>query len=126
MSKTKGDSRPASKAVMEALKAVNREKEKASEYVGRAGKITGDFCEQHNLNRKAFTYVATMTRRDPADAMEQLCQTLVLAEAAGLFNQIDMFNDAIKTMKDIIERAEGQPAAGAPAGDGSAMAAMVN
>ncbi len=95
---------------------INKHKEKAAEYVGLAGKATGNAVETYNFDKKALTFCAQLMRKEPAQQMATLGAIITYAEALGMLDQFDMFNDAIGAMQAVIERAtadQKQPAPGA-------------
>lgn len=116
---------------VEALKVsiahINKQKEKASEYSGLAGKATAEAVEQHNFDKKALTFVAQLARKEPAQQEATLCAIVQYAEAMGMFAHVDMFNDAIGAMKNVIANAEGASGKGpAPNSGVIAQLAAVN
>lgn len=93
---------------------INKHKEKAAEYVGLAGKATSNAVETYNFDKKALTFCAQLMRKEPAQQMATLGAIITYAEALGMLDQFDMFNDAIGAMQAVIERATTQQAAAAP------------
>lgn len=93
---------------------INRHKEKAAEYVGLAGKATGNAVETYNFDKKALTFCAQLMRKEPAQQMATLGAIITYAEALGMLDQFDMFNDAIGAMQAVIERATSDQSVAAP------------
>ena len=92
---------------------INAEKAQASEYQGSAAKMTKDFAERHNLDKKALTLVAGLARKELTQAQASLRDILRLARLYGLFDQIDAFADAdmIADLEAIIAKARTSEAA---------------
>lgn len=88
------------------IKAINREKEKASEHVGRAGQATKDAIERHNYNRKGLTFIAGLAKKETAEQAEVMSAILVYGHAMGMFDSTDMFDPALTVMKKIMEDVE--------------------
>lgn len=84
---------------------INKHKEKAGEYIGLAGKATGNAVETYNFDKKALTFVANLMRKEPAQQLATLGAIITYAEALGMFAQMDMFNDAIPAMQAVIDNA---------------------
>lgn len=103
---------------------INKHKEKAAEYVGLAGKATGNAVETYNFDKKALTFVANLARKEPSQQLATLGAMIAYAEAMGMFDQMDLFNDAIGAMRAVIEKAEADNPA-KPAG-ASAVAALAS
>lgn len=110
-------------ALKAAFREVNKAKEAASEATGRAGKATKSACEQHNLNAKAFTLVAGLLKKEPAQQLEVLGAVVTYAHAMGMFDGSDMFNPHVGAMQAVIESAtSGKP--GAASASASTVAAL--
>lgn len=106
------------------IKAINREKEKASEHVGRAGQATKDAIERHNYNRKGLTFIAGLSKKETAEQAEVMSAILVYGHAMGMFDSTDMFDPSVTVMKKIIEDVDAGRS-GRPAAD-SAVSQMVS
>lgn len=92
---------------------INKHKEKAAEYVGLSGKATSNAVETYGFDKKALTFVANLSRKEISQQQATLGAIITYAEALGMFDQMDMFNDAIGAMKAVIEKAEAaMPGAG--------------
>ena len=105
---------------------VNKSKEKAAEYVGMAGKATKDVCDANNVNKAAFTFVATCHRKESAEAIDRVLTLFALALGTGLLDQMDLFDDRLAFIKDELDR-RGQEAPAPAAGAGMvAQLAAVN
>ncbi len=103
-------------ALKRCIADINKHKEKAAEYVGLAGKATGNAVEVYNFDKKALTFCAQLMRKEPAQQMATLGAIITYAEALGMLDQFDMFNDAIGAIQSVIEKAtagENAPAPGA-------------
>lgn len=101
---------------------VNKQKEKAAEYVGLAGKATKDVCDSQNVNKAAFTFVATCHRKESAEAIDRVLTSFALALGTGLLDQMDLFDDRLAFIKEELDKrtADDAPRAAAP---GAAMVA---
>lgn len=110
------------------IKDVNRYKEQAAEHVGMAGKATKDVCEAQNVNKAAFTFVATCHRKESAEAIDRVLTLFALALGTGLLDQIDMFDDRLKFIQaELAKRtAEDAPRAAAPGASMVAQLSAVN
>ncbi len=110
------------------IKDVNRYKEQAAEQVGMAGKATKDVCDAQNVNKAAFTFVATCHRKESAEAQDRILTLFALALGTGLLDQIDMFDDRLKFIQaELAKRtAEDAPRAAAPGAGMVAQLASVN
>lgn len=106
------------------IKAINREKEKASEHVGRAGQATKDAIDRHNYNRKGLTFIAGLSKKEAAEQAEVMSAVLVYGHAMGMFDSTDMFDPAVTVMKKIMEDVEAGRS-GRPSAD-SAVSQMVS
>lgn len=105
---------------------INKQKEKAAEYVGLAGKATSNAVETYNFDKKALTFCAQLMRKEPEQQLQTLGAIITYAEALGMFAQMDMFNDAIGAMREVIANAEGGKVAPAPGAKTVAALAAVN
>jgi hypothetical protein len=96
---------------------VNKHKEKAAEYVGMAGKATKDVCDANNVNKAAFTFVATCHRKEPTEAIDRVLTLFAVALGTGLLDQMDMFDDRLAFIKaELDKRATEAPPKAAGAG----------
>lgn len=111
-----------SEAYVRAVRDVNKAKERASEATGSAGQATKTACDQHNFDKKAFTFVAGLAKKEPTQQLATLGGIIQGAEAMGMFAQADMFNDFVSTMETIIARIKGGEAT---KGGGSSVARLL-
>lgn len=93
-------------ALKSAIASVNRKKEEASEANGEAGSLTKQYCEDNNYNKKAFTFVASLKKKELQQQQEVIAALVTYAHALGMFDQIDMFNNSIDAMRQIVADAE--------------------
>ena len=95
------------------IDGINAEKAQASEYNGSAAKLTKDFAEEHNLDKKALTTVANLARKELAQAQATLRDILRLSRLYGLFDQIDAFadGDMLDDLEAILAKARQSEAA---------------
>lgn len=105
---------------------VNKHKEKAAEYVGMAGKATKDVCDANNVNKAAFTFVATCHRKEPTEAIDRVLTLFAIALGTGLLDQMDMFDDRLAFIKDELEKRQTKPPAPAAGASMVAQLASVN
>lgn len=107
---------------------VNKQKEKAAEYVGLAGKATKDVCDSQNVNKAAFTFVATCHRKESAEAIDRVLTSFALALGTGLLDQMDLFDDRLAFIKEELDKrtADDAPRAAAPGAGMVAQLAAVN
>lgn len=115
--------------IVRAIKEVTKHKENGREYTGMAGKATKEACERMGVDAKAFTFAESLSRKgDTVKAMTVLTDLIVIASHLKLFDQLDMFSDAIPHLEKIIENAKaGRPAAAAaPSAGAAALAGLVN
>jgi len=92
-----------------AVDEINATKEQASEYQGAAAKLTKDFADKHDLDKKALTFIAQLAKRsDRQSAMGTLREVVVGARRYGFFDQVDAFADAdlISVMRGIVAEAD--------------------
>lgn len=114
-------------ALKRCIAEINKQKEKAAEYVGLAGKATSNAVETYNFDKKALTFCAQLMRKEPEQQLATLGSIITYAEALGMFAQMDLFNDAIGAMREVIKNAEtGVPAGAAPGAKTVAALAAVN
>ncbi len=107
------------------IKDVNNYKEKAAEHVGMAGKATKDACDTNNVNKAAFTFVATCHRKESAEAIDRVLTLFALALGTGLLDQADMFDDRMAFIKaKLDERVGAAPAQAAGASKIAALASV--
>lgn len=106
------------------IKDVNERKEKAAEYVGMAGKATKDVCDSQNVNKAAFTFVATCHRKEAAEAMDRVLTLFALALGTGLLDQMDLFDDRLSFIKYELDKRTAADAKPAPA-PGAGMVAQL-
>lgn len=112
----KGASRLDVTALKRCIAEINKHKEKASEYTGLSGQATKNAVETHGFNRKALTFVSGLLKKEPAEQLEVLGSIISMAEAMGMFAQMDMYNDAVAAMQAVIDQASGGAAPARPAG----------
>lgn len=114
--------------IISRIKDVNRQKEKAAEYVGLAGKATKDVCDSQNVNKAAFTFVATCHRKEAAEAQDRILTLFALAIGTGLLDQMDLFDERLKYIREELEKRTGDdaPRAAAPGAGMVAQLAAVN
>ncbi len=114
--------------IISRIKDVNRQKEKAAEYVGLAGKATKDVCDSQNVNKAAFTFVATCHRKEAAEAQDRILTLFALAIGTGLLDQMDLFDERLKYIREELDKrtAEDAPRAAAPGAGMVAQLASVN
>ena len=93
---------------------INRQKESASEYQGLAGQATQAACEALGVEKKALTFVAGLAKKDAGKAQSILVDLMRLSHAAGLWDQLDMFSDAVPVLDAILDRVR---SGGAPPAD---------
>ena len=94
---------------------VNKHKEAAAEKNGAAGSATKAACENLNLNKAAFTFIASAKRKEPAEAMDRVLTLFALALGTGILDQIDMFDDRVQFIRAELEkRVEGADRPPAP------------
>jgi leucyl aminopeptidase (aminopeptidase T) len=110
------------------IKDVNERKEKAAEYNGMAGKATKDACESQNVNKAAFTFVATCHRKESAEAQDRVLTLFALALGTGLLDQMDMFDERLKYIREELDKrtSEDAPRSAAPGAGMVAQLAAVN
>jgi uncharacterized protein (UPF0335 family) len=119
-----GSGRLDRQALKRCIADINKHKEKAAEYIGQAGQATKNAVESHNFDKKALTFVAGLARKEADQQLATLGAIITYAEAMGMFDQMDMFNDAINAMKAVIENAsKGTPGKAAGASNVAALAA---
>lgn len=99
---------------------INRHKADASEYNGLAGQATKNAVETYNFDKKALTFVANLARKEPSQQLTTLTNLIVYAEAMHMFDQLDMFNDAVGAMQAVVDRATSD----APPAPGPKLAAL--
>ena len=108
MTKKKGSKKDADRFntddVARHIGEINRQKESASEYQGLAGQATQAACEALGVEKKAMTFVAGLAKKDAGKAQSTLVDLLRLSHAAGLWDQLDMFSDAVPVFEAILER----------------------
>lgn len=107
---------------------VNKQKEKAAEYVGIAGKATKDVCDSQNINKNAFTFIAGCHRKESAEAIDRVLTVFALAIGTGLLDQMDLFDDRLAYIRDELDKrtADDAPSAAAPGAGMVAQLAAVN
>jgi hypothetical protein len=112
--------------IVRAITEVARHKENGREYNGMAGNATKEACERLGLDKKAFTFVENLHRKgDTVKALTVLTDTIIIAAHLKLFDQLDMFSDAIPLLEEIVEKAKAGRSA-APSGGGSVLSGLVN
>lgn len=104
-------------AYVKAIRDVNRAKEKATEENGRAGQATKTACDQYNFDKKAFTFIAGLSKKEPTQQLATLGGIIMGAQAMGMFAQADMFNDFVPVLRAILEQIEAGAPAPKPQGD---------
>lgn len=104
---------------------VNERKGKASEWNGQAAKATKDVCDSQNVNKTAFTFVATCHRKEPIEAQDRILTAFALALGTGILDQIDLFDDRVAFIRAELDKRLSNPVA-APAPGASAVAGLVN
>ncbi len=110
-----GASRLDVKALKRCVEDINKPKEKAGEYTGLSGQATKNACETYGFNRKALTFVSGLKKKEASEQLEVLGAIVSYAQGLGMFDQMDMFNDAAHAMQAVIENAsKGGSAAAAP------------
>ncbi len=112
----KGASRLDVTALKRCIAEINKHKEKASEYTGLSGQATKTAVENYGFNRKALTFVSGLLKKEPSEQLEVLGSIISMAEALGMFKQMDMYNDAIAAMQAIIDQSTAGVAPARPAG----------
>lgn len=89
-----------------ALREINAEKAKASEYVSAAGAATKNAVDRLNLNTTALTVTARLARKEP-DEQSSVAEALVrYFHAAGFFDQDSLDGGAIEVMRQIVADAD--------------------
>lgn len=104
---------------------VNERKGKASEWNGQAAKATKDVCDSQNVNKTAFTFVATCHRKEPVEAQDRILTAFALALGTGLLDQIDLFDDRVAFIRAELDKRLNAPAPAAAPG-AAKLAALVN
>lgn len=91
-------------AFRDAIKSINREKEKASEYVSAAGAATKAAIDAQNLDKTALTYTAKLARKEPAEQAAVAAATVTYMDAMGFFDQGSLLEggSAIEAMRRIV------------------------
>ena len=112
------------RGVAGAIKRVNEAKEKGAEYNGSAGKATKDFCDSENVNKTAFTFIATCHRKESIEAMDRVLSVMALALGSGLLDQIDMFDDRVAFIRSELDKRLAGDAAPVPANGSATIAAL--
>lgn len=98
------------------LREVNEQKEKAKEYNGIAAQRTKDACEANNINKWAFTATSQLLKKEATEQADRALTFFALALETGALNQIDLFDDRLKFIREKLEtmlEAEPAPAPGA-------------
>lgn len=95
----------AEKDLKRVVKDIIRHKQNASENAGLAGKATSQAVEQYSLDPKALGIVVGLVKKnDLAKAMGTLRSIVDYADKAGLFDQIDAFDDVHEIFERISKR----------------------
>lgn len=89
-----------------------RHKSHASENAGLAGKATASACETYGLDKGGLSFVVSLSRMEAGKRGSKLRAALDYAEKLGYFDEVDMFDDTLNTLRDILKRAEEKAAAG--------------
>lgn len=89
-----------------AIEEINSSKERAREHNGSAAKLTKDFADKHNLDPKAMTFVAQLSRKDRQQAQTTLREVILNARRMGMFDQIDAFDDLIPVFRQVVADAD--------------------
>lgn len=93
------------------IEEASRQKALSAEYAGNHGSVVKNACERYGLEKTAFTFARRL--RDMEDGKRQgvIRALLDYGEKLGFFDQIDVFDDTVGTLRRIVERAEGTASA---------------
>lgn len=108
------------------IKDVNERKEKAAEYNGMAGKATKDACDANNVNKTAFSFVAACHRKESAEALDRALTVFALCLGTGILDQMDLFDERLKYIRDELEKRCADDAPRAPAPGASMVAGLAS
>ena len=93
-------------AFRNALREINAEKAKASEYVSAAGAATKNAVDRLNLNTTALTITARLARKEP-DEQANVAEAMIrYFHAAGFFDQDSFDGGSIEVMRQIVADAD--------------------
>lgn len=86
------------------LAEADRQSGLASEYAGSAGKVIRDGIDRLSLNRKAVQMTRSLNKLDPAKRNEAIRCLHEYIEAAGFYDQMDAFSDAVDYLAQLVDR----------------------
>ena len=93
-------------ALRSSVGQINKQKEKASEASGMAGKLTAEACENYGFNKKALGWVAGLAKKEADQQREVITAFLIYGHAMGMFDQVDMFDGSVAVMEQIVADAK--------------------
>jgi hypothetical protein len=91
------------------IKEAVRLKQTASEYVGQHGAYVKNQIDNYGLDRTALSMTMRLKNLETARQQTVIRCLLDYAHKAGLFDQIDLFDDTLVTLKAIVATIEGTP-----------------
>ena len=94
---------------------VQRHKNSASEYAGYAGQAAKTAIERHSLDRKAFSFVAGLSKMDAAKRQTTLRSVLEYAHKLDMFADVDAFDNILDRMDEITAEVRDRGEKGRPA-----------
>lgn len=111
--------------VLKRIKDVNRDREKAREIYGRAGRATKDIVENLHVNGWAVTQFSALIKKEPIEQQSRLFDLLVLVLESDVLNQIDAFDEKFHHIAQrFAEIADGAATGGQ--GEDSTVLSLVN
>ena len=87
---------------------ISRQKGRASEAAGLAGKATQQAVEQYGLEKTALTFARRISDMEEGKRQGVIRASIEYWHKLGLLDQIDMFDDLIPTLEEIVQRAHNQ------------------
>lgn len=85
------------------IKEAIRQKQQASEYSGLHGRVVSSAVERYGIEKNAFTAIRRASEMEDTKRQAFVRSFIDYAHKMGFFDQLDLLDDTVATMRLIIE-----------------------
>lgn len=94
--------------IQKAFAEIDKHEKNQAEYGGFAARAAKTAQERFGLLPKAWAMTKTLRKQEPDIRAAIMRQSLMLWEACGFFDQVDMFDDLIAFLEQLLDRLKKQ------------------